>query len=204
MQCRTRLDTAPTWTRRGASRDLLWHLIQVKSAAPSNLTRALRTLLGFDPSAGGTFAGWRERVRRDSSTALAASNAAGPRDASFIPADSSNVSPRVSAICVYVMEGCKSLASVCSDITSSLGTSCACHLQCADITITWPSALDQICFKPDQAVAEDETEAMDEARLAVQQIVLARQQPSELLPRAPPIIALQVNTVSSFSPVQKC
>ena len=33
---------------------------------------------------------------------------------------------------------------------------------------------------------------MDEARLAVQQIVLARQQPSELLPRAPPIIALQV------------
>ena len=34
---------------------------------------------------------------------------------------------------------------------------------------------------------------MDEARLAVQQIVIARQQPSELLPRAPPIIALQVD-----------
>jgi hypothetical protein len=50
-----------------------------------------------------------------------------------------------------------------------------------------------LTLRHEQAVAEDETEAMDEARLAVQQIVLARQQPSELLPRAPPIIALQVN-----------
>ena len=54
------------------------------------------------------------------------------------------------------------------------------------------SAAPQAGACAEQAVAENETEAMDEARLAVQQIVLARHQPSELLPRAPPILALQV------------
>ena len=45
---------------------------------------------------------------------------------------------------------------------------------------------------------------MDEARLAVQQIVLARQQPSELLPRAPPIIALQVCCVIPHACILLC
>ena len=88
-----------SWVRQ-AARDAGVPIFVVKSAAPSNLTRALRTLLGFDPSAGGTFAGWRERVSRDSKAAPGASDADDPRSASFASADSSNVSPRVS-VCFH-------------------------------------------------------------------------------------------------------
>lgn len=141
----------------------------VKTAAPSNLTRALRTLLGFDPSAGGTFAGWRERNSQFGSSAPGASHTAELPDAEYPAAVSSNVTSRVSMQPVCA-EGPASVALCCTH--GSIGSPAWC---CA------------------QAVAENETEAMDEARLAVQQIVLARQQPSELLPRAPPIIALQVS-----------
>ena len=88
-----------SWVRQ-AARDAGVPIFVVKSAAPSNLTRALRTLLGFDPSAGGTFAGWRERVRRESSTGTGAKDALDSPDASFAPAQSSNVSPRVS-VCKF-------------------------------------------------------------------------------------------------------
>jgi len=68
----------------------------VKTAAPSNLTRALRTLLGFDPSAGGTFAGWRERNSQFGSSAPGTSHAAELPDAEYPAAVSSNVTSRVS------------------------------------------------------------------------------------------------------------
>ena len=83
-----------SWVRQ-AARDAGVPIFVVKTAAPSNLTRALRTLLGFDPSAGGTFVGWRERNSRDSGAALGDSSAAGLPDAEYPVADSSNVSSRV-------------------------------------------------------------------------------------------------------------
>ena len=46
-----------------------------------------------------------------------------------------------------------------------------------------------------QAVAENRSEALEEARLAVEQIVLRRKQPIELLPRSPDVIQLQVRAV---------
>ena len=49
-----------------------------------------------------------------------------------------------------------------------------------------------------QAVAENRSEALEEARLAVEQIVLRRRQPIELLPRSPDVILLQVRAVMSF------
>lgn len=46
-----------------------------------------------------------------------------------------------------------------------------------------------------QAVAESTKEALEEARLAVEEIVLARQQAIELLPRTPSVIEQQVALV---------
>lgn len=43
-----------------------------------------------------------------------------------------------------------------------------------------------------QAVKENESEALEEARLAVEEIVLTRQQAIELLPRTPSVIEQQV------------
>ena len=48
-----------------------------------------------------------------------------------------------------------------------------------------------------QAVAENRSEALEEARLAVEQIVLRRKQPIELLPRSPDVILLQVRAKGS-------
>jgi hypothetical protein len=48
----------------------------------------------------------------------------------------------------------------------------------------------------DQAMAESAKEALEEARLAVEEIVLARQQAIELLPRTPAVIEEQVALVS--------
>ena len=83
-----------SWVRQ-AARDAGVPIFVVKTAAPSNLTRALRTLLGFDPSAGGTFVGWRERHSRDSSFAPGVGRTAGLPDAEHPVVDSSNVSSRV-------------------------------------------------------------------------------------------------------------
>lgn len=47
-----------------------------------------------------------------------------------------------------------------------------------------------------QAMAESTREALEEARLAVEEIVLARQQAIELLPRTPAVIEEQVALVS--------
>ena len=44
-----------SWVRQ-AARDAGVPIYAVKTSSPSNLLRALRTLLGIDPSAGGTFA----------------------------------------------------------------------------------------------------------------------------------------------------
>lgn len=48
----------------------------VKTSSPSNLLRALRTLLGIDPSAGGTFARRQEEEGEGSSSRAAALAAA--------------------------------------------------------------------------------------------------------------------------------
>ena len=165
---RPKLHAQGSWVRQ-AARDAGVPIFVVKTAAPSNLTRALRTLLGFDPSAGGTFAGWRERNSQFGSSAPGMSHTAELPDAEYPAAVSSNVTSRVS----MQIKCAKDPASVMPRAAHTAGPE---HKRCVH-----------------QAVAENETEAMDEARLAVQQIVLARQQPSELLPRAPPIIALQVS-----------
>lgn len=83
-----------SWVRQ-AARDAGVPIFVVKTAAPSNLTRALRTLLGFDPSAGGTFVGWHERNSRNSSLAPGMGRAGGLPGADYSAADSSNVSSRV-------------------------------------------------------------------------------------------------------------
>lgn len=43
-----------------------------------------------------------------------------------------------------------------------------------------------------QAVADDKADALEEARLAVEEIVIPRQQIIELLPRSPSVLELQV------------
>lgn len=43
-----------------------------------------------------------------------------------------------------------------------------------------------------QAVADNKADALEEARLAVEEIVIPRQQPIELLPRSPSVLELQV------------
>ena len=84
-----------SWVRQ-AARDAGVPIFVVKTAAPSNLTRALRTLLGFDPSAGGTFAGWRERNSQFGTSAPGMSHTAELPDVEYPAAASSNVSSRVS------------------------------------------------------------------------------------------------------------
>lgn len=47
-----------------------------------------------------------------------------------------------------------------------------------------------------QALSISQTEALEEARIVVEQIVMPRQQPVELLPRSPSVLQLQVCTHS--------
>jgi hypothetical protein len=49
-----------------------------------------------------------------------------------------------------------------------------------------------------QPTLEDEIEALEEARVAVEQIVIPKGQPAELLPRSPELVALQVKLVEGY------
>ncbi|KAL3698041.1 hypothetical protein R1sor_012117 [Riccia sorocarpa] len=49
-----------------------------------------------------------------------------------------------------------------------------------------------------RATAEDEIDALEEARLAIEQLVIPKGQPVELLPRSPEIIALQIKLVEGY------
>ncbi|KAL2629220.1 hypothetical protein R1flu_013906 [Riccia fluitans] len=51
---------------------------------------------------------------------------------------------------------------------------------------------------PLKTTAEDEIDALEEARLAIEQLVIPKGQPVELLPRAPEIIALQIKLVEGY------
>ncbi|BBN12800.1 hypothetical protein MPTK1_5g22990 [Marchantia polymorpha subsp. ruderalis] len=49
-----------------------------------------------------------------------------------------------------------------------------------------------------KATSEDEIDALEEARLAIEQLVIPKGQPVELLPRTPDIIALQIKLVEGY------
>lgn len=142
----------------------------IKSAGRANLVRALRTLLGLEPSAGALFSGPQSDDSRQQR------------------ADTGVVSRVRSWLTSLVLD----LWVLCSRLLT-------CH-EHANITATpfheramsahnWDS-------RSLQAVAENTAEALEEARLAVEEIVLTRQQATELLPRTPAVIEQQVALVA--------
>ena len=116
---------------RQAAKDAGVPIYAVKTCSPSNLLRALRTLLGIDPSAGGTFARRQDEDEEDSfqsdALAAAAAGTAFVRDTrppvSSQPAIHGNVVSRVRCV------GCDHY--ICESHPTAEGRSRGCLCRCA-------------------------------------------------------------------------
>ncbi|KAK9824105.1 hypothetical protein WJX72_007767 [[Myrmecia] bisecta] len=127
----------------------------IKTASTSNIVRALRTLLGIDPSPGTVFARQGDPANEVGSD----------------PFSSSAATPRAEGDIAQLVQ------------------------QQQDEGTAPPPQQSSVVSR---SVAQNSTDALEEARLAMEQIVLPRGQPIELLPRAAEVLEMQIALVRDF------
>ncbi|GLC40671.1 hypothetical protein PLESTM_001099900 [Pleodorina starrii] len=153
----------------------------VKTSGSANLVKAFRTLLGIDPSAGGTFG---------PPSAASDGDEPPPRPAPRLSAAAAAVAAAWSA------GAAASTSADASPTASVLGSEDAGDGMAAAAAARAGAASGAAKVYGYKAWAEEE--ALEEAQMAVTEIVVPLHQPVELMPRAPSVLEAQIRLLERY------